>query len=109
MFIQTTIDSKFVLAPRGYGRSSFRFFEILQLGSIPIYVWNDINWLPFKEVIDYTKLCIVIHVSELHSLKNMIEAIDETRYNKMIEYYEKIKHLFELDGMSKHIVNFYLK
>ena len=39
-FILTTINSKFEFAPRGYGKSSFRFFEILKLGTIPIYVWT---------------------------------------------------------------------
>jgi hypothetical protein len=44
VFINTTLESKFALAPRGYGRGSFRFFECFQLGTIPIYIWNDI-WL----------------------------------------------------------------
>ena len=48
-FINTTINSKFALSPRGYGRSSFRIFECFELGTIPIYIWNDINWLPFQK------------------------------------------------------------
>ena len=59
-FVNLTRDSKFALAPRGYGRGSFRFFECFQLGTIPIYLWNDIEWLPFKNQIDYHKCCISI-------------------------------------------------
>ena len=69
IFINTTIDSKFAFAPRGYGRSSFRFFECFKLGTIPIYVWNDKNWLPFQDAIDYDKLCISIHISEINELE----------------------------------------
>ena len=103
VFIDTTINSKFALAPRGYGRSSFRFFECFQLGTIPIYIWNDLNWLPFQDVIDYKKLCIVIHISEIIKLNEMLVAIDETKYNEMFAYYHSIKHLFQLDGMSKQL------
>lgn len=105
IFIETTIDSKFALAPRGYGRSSFRFFECFLLGTIPIYIWNDINWLPFQDIIDYNKLCIVIHISQINNLENIITNIDECQYNNLWRYYNTIKHLFELEGMSKKIVD----
>lgn len=104
IFINTTINSKFALAPRGYGRSSFRFFECFKLGTIPVYIWNDINWLPFTNVIDYTKLCIVIHVSELNNLNDLLLSIDEEKYNNMLKYYDEIKYLFELEGMSNQII-----
>ena len=104
IFIETTIHSKFAFAPRGYGRGSFRFFECFQLGTIPIYVWNDICWLPFQDKIDYQKLCIVSHVSELENLEQKLLEIDEKRYNSMLEYYQSIRHLFELEGMSNWIL-----
>ena len=104
IFIKTTIDSKFALSPRGYGRSSFRFFECFQLGTIPIYIWNDVNWLPFQTIIDYNKLCVVIHVSQLNDLENMLLSINEKKYSDMLKYYEEIKHLFQLEGMSNQII-----
>jgi hypothetical protein len=104
IFIETTVDSKFALAPRGYGRSSFRFFECFQLGTIPVYIWNDINWLPFQNSIDYNKLCIVIHVSEISNLPSILSCISEDTYNNMFTYYNEIKHLFTLEGMSNQII-----
>ena len=104
-FIETTINSKFALTPRGYGRSSFRFFECFQLGTIPIYLWNDQNWLPFQNVIDYDKLCIVLHINDIHKLENKLKSINEEQYNNMWGYYNEIKHLFELEGMSTQIIS----
>jgi hypothetical protein len=104
IFINITQTTKFALAPRGYGRGSFRFYECFQLGTIPVYVWNDFEWLPYKNIIEYKRLCISIHVSELDDLESILESITETKYNEMFEYYEEIKHLFELDGMSAEIV-----
>ena len=103
-FINRTIDSKFALAPRGYGRGSFRFFECFQLGTIPIYLWNDIEWLPFQEIIDYKKLCISMHISKIGELESRLLSITEEEYNQMLNYYQEIKHLFELQGMSEQII-----
>lgn len=104
-FISITIDSKFAFAPRGYGRSSFRFFEIFQLGTIPIYLWNDKNWLPFKDVIDYEKICISLNIKDIDKLDNIIKNIDEEKYNEMWLEYEKIKHYFTLEGFYQKIIN----
>ena len=103
-FITTTLNSKFAFAPRGYGRSSFRFFECLKLRTIPIYVWNDINWLPFQDKIDYNKLCIVCQVYNLDTLEKTLNSITEIEYTQMLEYYQTIKHFFTLEGMSKEII-----
>lgn len=103
LFIDYTRNSKFALAPRGYGKSSFRFFEILKLGCIPVYVWDDKEWLPYKDVLDYDKFCVSIHVSELDILEDILMSISEKSYNKMLAEYEKIKHMFEMPFMCEYI------
>ena len=102
-FIDFTVNSKYVLAPRGYGRSSFRFFEIFKLGSIPIYVWDDKEWLPYKNVLDYDKFCISIHISEIDLLEELLLSVNQSQYEKMFSEYEKIKHMFELEYMCEYI------
>ena len=103
-FINTTINSKFALAPRGYGKSSFRFFEIFKLGTIPIYVWDDKNWLPFKEKIDYKRLCLTFNIREISKIEETILSIDDNKYNDMLSYYEEIKHLFDVEGCCNYIL-----
>ena len=39
--------SKFNLCPRGYGRSSFRFAESIQIGRLPVFLWDDVPWIPY--------------------------------------------------------------
>ena len=104
-FIDITLVSKFALAPRGYGRSSFRFFEILQLGTIPVYLWNDVDWLPFKDVVDYEKFSIVLNVKDIGKLDDILKNIDEEKYNRMLEEYNKIKKYFTLEGMYEKIIS----
>jgi hypothetical protein len=102
-FLNYTVNSKFSFAPRGYGKSSFRFFEILLLGSIPIYVWDDVEWLPYKDIIDYSKFCISIHTSQLPNLKSTLETITEKQYNAMLSEYNKIKKVFTMEFMCQYI------
>jgi hypothetical protein len=41
-------NTKFNLAPRGYGRSSFRFAEIIQMNRVPVFVYDDYPWVPYN-------------------------------------------------------------
>jgi FkbM family methyltransferase len=56
--------SKFVLAPRGYGATSFRIWEALQYGAIPIYISDD-HLLPFGESFYMLKFGLDIDYGEL--------------------------------------------
>jgi len=39
--------TKFNLAPRGFGRTSFRLAEVVQIGRLPVYLYDDVPWLPY--------------------------------------------------------------
>jgi hypothetical protein len=103
-FIEITKYSKFALAPRGYGKTSFRFYESLLMGVIPIYIWDDIEWLPYKNHIDYSKFSISINIKDIDKLESMLLNIDETKYNNMLNEYYKVSKLFTLQGVSEYIV-----
>ena len=104
LFINTTSRSKFSLSPRGYGPTSFRMYEILQLNSIPVIVY-DRKWLPFEDEIDYDSFCVLVNENEIDNLKNILNQISDDRQYKMLqkgkEIYEKY---FTLEGMCKQIL-----
>lgn len=102
-FIDVTSRSKFAFAPRGYGRSSFRFYEILQLGAVPIYVYNDLIWLPYQNVLDYSKFAIVMHYKDLGLLEAKLRAVTETEYNQMLDSYKQVAHMFTFEGLYDYI------
>lgn len=106
LFLSTTQKSKFSLAPRGYGRSSFRFFEIFLLGSIPIYIWDDVEWLPYKDILDYKEFCLSIHTDDLPTLQAKLDSISPEQYDAMVKRYAEVKENFTLFGMSKYIVQY---
>lgn len=43
-------DSRFSLAPRGYGRTSYHLMETLQMGLIPVHVYTDVPWVPYSDL-----------------------------------------------------------
>jgi hypothetical protein len=105
-FIDITLRSRFALAPRGYGRTSFRFFELLTLGAIPIYVWDDVDWLPYKDIIDYSKFSIVIHEANIPDLETILLEITEERYQQMIQSMEEHLHYFTMQFLYKYITTY---
>lgn len=40
-------NSKLQLSPRGFGRSAFHIYEALQMGLVPVYVYDDEEWIPY--------------------------------------------------------------
>ena len=74
------------------------------MGIIPVYVWDDIEWLPYKENIDYNKFCISINISDINKLYDILLSIDENKYNIMLDEYNKVKDCFSLDGMYNYII-----
>jgi len=103
LFISITQKSKFALAPRGYGPSSFRFFEIIQMGVIPVYVHDGDNALPFKDIIDYDKCCIVIHINDISKLPSILQNISHETYKNMLHELEKISVWFTMEGTCEYI------
>jgi len=104
-FIRTTLDSKFCLAPRGNGRSSFRYFEAMLLDSIPVYFWDDVEWLPYKDVLDYSKFAVSIHDRDINRTSDILESISDEKYQSMLEEMRRVRHHFSLEGMSEYILN----
>ncbi len=55
-YCQSLKGSVFVLCPRGFGRTSFRLYETLAMNSIPVYIWDDVEWLPYKGDLDWSRV-----------------------------------------------------
>lgn len=54
-FAQTMLESYIALSPRGYGGGSFRFYEAMQLGTVPFLIGN-IDTRAFKDFINWDEV-----------------------------------------------------
>ncbi len=103
-FIEITRRSRFCLAPRGYGRSSFRFFEAMLLDVVPVYVWDDVEWLPYKDELDYSTFSVSISSDQLPELYERLAAVTEEEYEQKREVLRRVRSYFTLEGMCEWLV-----
>lgn len=102
-FVNITRRSRFTLCPRGYGLQSFRLYEAIQLGSIPVFVY-DKPFFPFENFIDWDSFCVRVHLDEINNLKDKLENISEDVQIEMLNQGNKIYHeFFTLPGMCNGI------
>jgi len=69
-------NNRYTLCIRGEGNFSFRFYEALSFGRIPILIDTDID-LPFNSIIDWSKHIIQVKEDEIHLLPQLLK--DDTR------------------------------
>lgn len=103
-FVDITCSSKFALAPRGYGKQSFRMYEILQLGSVPVYV-SDEHYLSWSDEIDWNDFCVPVNEDEIEEIDDILKSISDVEYSKLLENGKKVyEEYFTLEGMFKNII-----
>lgn len=103
-FLDITSKSKFTLCPRGYGNTSFRMYEAMQLGSVPVYISDDFC-LPWQDEIDWNQFAIIVPAEDIGSLYDRLKSLDESQYIKMRNnlkwYYDKY---FSIESVCSNII-----
>lgn len=92
-YLDVLADSWFTLCPRGGGLNSYRFFESIQVGSIPVLFADDV-YLPFSDTIDYRKFSVRIperFAGDFGMIETILNAVDKHRMVQMCgEYRERL-------------------
>jgi hypothetical protein len=92
--------SIFTLAPRGFGYTSFRLFEAILSGSIPVYIWEEKYVLPFNDVIDWSKIAIKININDVDNLDNILKSVN---IEEMQENIKNARKYFNYEYMAEYI------
>lgn len=101
-YYRVLAQSEFTLCPRGYGVTSFRLYEALHCGAVPIYV-SDVHWLPYKEAIKWNKIALIVKPSEIPFIREMMAS-----HVQDWDYYDQYKDYFTMAGVMAQI-QYYLK
>lgn len=68
-------DSKFLLVPRGYGLHSYRLWEALHAGAVPVVLAD--GWvLPFEDDADWASAALVVPEGEIPRLPALLRAVE---------------------------------
>jgi hypothetical protein len=66
-FIELAVKSKFCLCPRGYGLNSFRLYEAMQLGCVPVII-TDEPYLPWKDELNWNEFSVLITPDKISNI-----------------------------------------
>ncbi len=94
-YLDSIIESDFVLAPKGDGNYSNRFLKTLCLGRIPVIVDTDIV-LPLEEAIDYSKIIVRVPMNRVGDTARYIrEFYDSLSEEEWAERQRMARKAFE--------------
>jgi hypothetical protein len=115
-WVRIMADSLLQLAPRGTNPSSFRLYEALQMGLIPVYVWEGKRpFLPFNDAaapIDgsessiWSRVAFVVHIDEYEGFLDALPELfaDSVWYDGMrASVIEAREHYFTYEGVMRHV------
>ena len=101
---ETMGRSALSLCPRGLGPASFRMYEALSLGSVPVYIWQRRKWLPYEKELDWSAISIIAPADEMVQLRQRIEALEEHKLAQMRDDIARIYNsFFSYEGVARHI------
>lgn len=63
-YVDVMCRSVFALCPRGYGRTSFRLYEAMQCGAIPVYINDTRPWLPFRDELEWSEFSSCVSMQD---------------------------------------------
>lgn len=69
-YLESILDSHYVLCARGQGNYSLRFYETLALGRIPVYI--DTAPLPFEEHLDWPRHIVRVPVNAISRIGALV-------------------------------------
>lgn len=108
-FNKNIIENLFNFTSRGSGNFSYRFYQILSMGRIPVLLDTD-TVLPFTQNIDYNQHCVIVDESEIDNISKLIVNFYNSKTKEELYQIQKnnrdlyLKY-FSPNGFIKNIEN----
>lgn len=102
-------NNLFGFTSRGAGNFSYRFYQILSMGRIPILLDTD-SVMPFINEIDYHKHCLIVDIKDINNISDFIinfynNKTKEELYQIQINNRNLYIEYFSPNGFIKNIKN----
>ncbi len=85
-YFQNILNSDYALVIRGKGNFSYRLYEVLSCGRIPVFV-NTECVLPFEDIIDWKKYMVWVEADEINAIADKVAefhaALSEDEFQQL--------------------------
>lgn len=71
-YIDSILNSHFVLCPRGYGPTSMRLFEVMQMGRVPVIIGD--SWIPVPDI-EWNSFAVFVPESAINSIPELLQSL----------------------------------
>lgn len=107
-FVQNIVDSDYTVCCRGSANCSYRLFETLCCGRIPVFIDTDCV-LPYDFVIDWKKYCVWVDEKELSQIAEKVaEFHDKISPQEFVDLQHECRKLWkEWLSSEGFFANFY--
>ena len=93
-YIDNIINNDFSLVIRGTGNYSFRFYEIMSLWKIPIFIDTNCR-LPFDDEINYKDLFIWVPFEDISNIEKYIDIYISKNKDRFPDISREIRKIYE--------------
>ncbi|OHA65017.1 MAG: hypothetical protein A2843_01285, partial [Candidatus Wildermuthbacteria bacterium RIFCSPHIGHO2_01_FULL_48_27b] len=107
-FAEMILESDYALDVRGYGNASYRLYEILSLGRIPVIIDTE-RYFPFSDVVDWHKFSLIVDFRDIKRLPQIIADFHKSLSNEQFETMQRearaaFVNYFRIDAQMPHII-----
>jgi hypothetical protein len=94
-YIQNILDSDYIFCCRGYGNFSFRFYEALSCGRIPVFI-NSQCVLPYDFEVDWKQYCVWVEEDEISCIaEKIVEFHERLQPKEFVELQYECRKIWE--------------
>lgn len=106
-FVRNTLESDYVLCCRGAGNFSYRLYETLSCGRIPLIVDSDMVF-PLEDVIPWDEIAVRLPSKRVHEVARHVSehyaSLDATRWRELQERARSVwEQCIEPSGYFRHL------
>jgi len=93
-FVQNINESDYIVCARGGGNFSYRIYETLMSGRIPIFIDTD-SVLPYDFIVDWEKEFPIVKESDMNSLSRKVTEFHNSIKDNFKEHQLRMRSLWE--------------
>lgn len=101
--------TKFNLAPRGFGRTSYRLTEIIQIGRIPVYLYDDNEWLPYGDSNISVKSFgfSFVNTTDICAATKSLQSLPEEAFTERLGRVAAVREHYTYAGVIRQMERFF--